>query len=131
MNVNWSKVQSLVESSILNKEEKTNVLEQLDKNIGRYALNYKLPMWHSLTENEYIEFARIVKKINEENELPLVTNDSEYKVVVDEIVSFFSKQANGELPQAISDIMTNVDKAYSNGEWEEVNRLLKSVSGLM
>lgn len=131
MNVSWPKVQSLVESSILNKDEKANVLEQLDKNIGRYALNYKLPLWHSLTENEYIEFARIVKKINEENELPLVTNDSEYKVVVDEIVSFFSKQANGELPQAISDIMTNVDKAYSNGEWEEVNRLLKSVSGLM
>lgn len=131
MNINWSNVKTLVEESILNKEEKSNVLEQLDRNIGRYSLNYKLPLWHQLTENEYIEFARIVKAINEENDLPTVSNDAEYKVVVNEIVSFFSKQSNGQLPSAIADIMTLADQAYAEENWEEVNRLLQSVSGLM
>lgn len=132
MKVNWVHIQNLVSEAILNKEEKAHVLEQLDENIGRFALNYKLPYWHNLTENEYIEFARIVKLINEENPLPIVSNEAEYKLVVKEIFDYFgSRNANGELPSGIAKAMIEIDALYSENDFDTLNKKLKQIEEMM
>lgn len=117
----------IVEESTLSKASKQRVIEKLDYLLGENALAYKFPLdVEGLDEDEAITFCKVIRWLNESRKLPRVTNDFQYRKVVKEIL-----KAAGKPTKELVEVLSEMDEAFNDGDWDEVNKYLQIIGGMV
>jgi len=124
----WENLREAVGLSRLQPEERTNILEHLDSVLGRYLLESRFPLERgSLTENEWIVCREILRAINEGRKFTKVNNDFQYNKVVKEIFKAVDNKPDTRLKKKLLEM----DTAFENGDWKEINKQLDIISNMV
>ena len=124
----WELIESIVDASYLNEEEKENVKVKLDETIGSNFLEYKLPYDpDGLNEDEVLIYKEIIAVLNEKRTFPKVRNDFQYQKVVKEIFA----AVNNKPDKKLQNHLIQMDEYFEDGDWNSVNDELKRISKLL